>query len=595
MKPNNEVEHEEFFLMQESQEAIAGEEEKTTELVKKEEPESKENRKQSEEMADAAMEQCRLFHTPDQQAFAVVDKEGHQETWAIRSRTFDLWLRTEAYKVARKIPSAQAVRDATRLIEGQALINSPVQQVHIRLAQYEEDIYLDLADPFWEQIRVTKDEFQQVPARHSPVRFMRTPAMLPLPYPEPGAGLSTLREFLNVESDGDLVLIISWLIGAMRPDGPFPILMLQGEQGTAKSFTSKLLRSLIDPLELESRGLPKSERDLAITATKTWVLSFDNLSHLEGWLSDALCRVATGGGLATRTLYTDNSETIFRFKRPLIMNGISDIATRHDLADRSLIISLPVIPEERRKSEKRIWESWLKVRPQMLAALCKAVSTGLQNIGQVRLERSPRMADFAEWVTAVEPSLPWEEGRFLKEYALNREYLVEVGLESDEVGSTILQFMKGRNEWTGTPTDLLRDLNGIVPKGIQRRKFWPKRPNTLSNRLIHVAPVLRKKGIEVERSKSGKRNITITKVSKTTDSTDLTVQSADTMEKFGGRRMMSEVRTMAVPHVPRRRDPPIPRWADDRDDAVDRKQSSPESNDPAESKASESAWEEGEL
>ena len=594
MKPNNKAEQEGFLLMQENQEAITGEEEKTTELVEKEEPENKESRKQSEQMADAAMEQCRLFHTPDHQAFAVIEKDGHQETWAIRSRTFDLWLRVEAYKATGKIPSAQAVRDAMRLIEGQALINSPVQQVHVRLAKYEEDIYLDLADPFWEQIRVTKDEIQLVPARESPVRFMRTQAMLPLPYPAPGDGLSTLREFLNVESDGDLVLIISWLIGAMRPDGPFPILMLQGEQGTAKSTTARLLSSLIDPSELGSRSLPKSERDLAITATKAWVLSFDNLSHLEGWLSDAFCRVATGGGLATRTLYTDDSETIFRLKRPLIMNGISDIATRHDLADRSIIVNLPVIPEERRRSEREIRESWERVWPQMLAALCKAVSTGLQNIGHVKLERSPRMADFAEWVTAVEPSLPWEEGRFLKEYTMNREYLVEVGLESDEVGSTVLEFMKGRKEWTGTPTDLLKELNGIIPKGTQRRKFWPKRPNTLSNRLLQVAPVLRKKGIEIERSKSGKRNITITKVSKTTDSTDLTVQSADTMEKFGG-RTRDDVRTMAIPHLPRRSDPPIPRWADDRDDAVDRKQSSPESNDPTDPKASEAGWEKGEL
>ena len=579
--------------MTENEVAACAEEQEKLEVVENKEPQTEDSETQPGELAYAAMEQCRFFHTPDHVAFAIIEREGHQETWPIRSRAFDLWLRFQAYKAEGKIPSAQAIRDITRLLEGQALIDSEVQAIHIRLAQHDGDIYLDLANPSWQQIRITKDGYQVVPAKDSPVRFMRTEAMLALPYPEPGEPLGALREFLNIEHEGDLVLIVSWLIGAMKEEGPFPILMLQGEQGTAKSFTSKILLSLIDPLALESRGLPKSERDLAITATKAWVLSFDNLSHLEGWLSDALCRVATGGGLATRTLYTDSSETIFRFKRPLIMNGISDIATRHDLADRSLIISLPVIPEERRKSERQIWESWLKVRPQILGALCGAVSVGLQNIGQVKLERSPRMADFAEWVVAAEPSLPWEQGRFLREYAMNREYLMEVGLESDEVGSAMLQFMQRRNKWSGTPTELLRQLNRIVSKNIQRRNYWPKRPNTLSSRLVRVAPVLRKKGIEIERSKSGVRSITITRIAKTTDLIVPIVQELETTGKSPGRK--KDAGAFPVPYVPSAGMAPEPRIMGDQGDAGDQKETSRESNDAAEEEVLKAAWEKGEL
>jgi putative DNA primase/helicase len=581
--------------MEERQQAICNEEEKAMELAEKEEPETKKTRTQSEELANAAMGQCRSFRTPDHLAFAVIDKDGHQETWAIESQDFDRWLRLQAYKAIGKIPSAQAIRDTKRLLEAEALFNSPVQPVHIRFAQYGEEIYMDLTNDRWEQIRVTKKGYQIVPAKESPVRFTRTAPMLPLPYPVTGEPLIALRHFLNIEHEGDLVLIVSWLIGAMRPEGPFPILMLQGEQGTAKSSTVRLLCSLIDPSALRLRSLPKSERDLAISAIKAWVLSFDNLSHLEGWLSDAFCRVATGGGLATRTLYTDDSETIFRLKRPLIMNGISDIATRHDLADRSLIINLPVIPEEKRRSEREIRESWTKVRPQILAALCEAVSTGLRNIGEVKLERSPRMADFAEWVTAAEPSLPWEKGTFLNEYALNREYLVEVGLESDEVGSSVLQFMKGRKEWTGTPTDLLKKLNEVVSKGIQRRNYWPKRPNTLSNRLIQVAPVLRRKGIEVERSKSGKRNIRITKVAKMTDLIVPTVQVHEHVRKSGVRIATGNEQDRANPYGSHRSDPPVPRRADDQGDAVGQSGDRAESTHSAEPKTVEAGWEKGEL
>lgn len=570
--------------MNERQLAICDEEQKAIEIIQNEEPESKETGTQSEKLADVAIEQCSFFKTLDHIAFAVIDKGDHQETWAVKSHDFDLWLRLEAFKATGKVPGAQAIRDTKRLLEGQALIDSPTQQAHIRFAQHEEGIYVDLANPNWEQIRVTRDGYRIVSSKESPVRFIRTPAMLSLPYPDPGDSLSTLRNFLNLEHEGDLVLIVSWLIGAMRENGPFPILMLQGEQGTAKSFTAKLLCSLIDPSALESRGLPKSERDLAISASKSWLLSFDNLSHLEQWLSDALCRVATGGGLANRTLYTDDSETIFRFKRPQIMNGISDIATRHDLVDRSLIINLPVIPEERRRSERQIWESWMKVRPQILAALLIAVSTALRNIGQVKLERSPRMADFAEWVTAAESSLPWEEGTFLKEYALNREYLVDVGLESDEVGSSVMQLMKARNVWSGTPTDLLKKLNRIVSKSIQRRKYWPKRPNTLSNRLMQVAPVLRKKGIDVERSKSGKRKTTITKIQKTKGLTGLIVQEPKSIRESGGRIEKDHVGIMDHYFAPIK-DKPVLMRVDDQGDAISGKDSHLEANASAEAKA----------
>src|SRR5437868_13535290 len=94
-------------------------------------------------------------------------------------------------------------------------------------------------------------------------------------------------------------------IAAFRPTGPYPILMLQGEQGTAKSTTTRILRSLIDPNVSPLRTVPRNERDLMIAATNSWAQCFDNLSHIPLWFADALCRLATGGGFATRKLRTD--------------------------------------------------------------------------------------------------------------------------------------------------------------------------------------------------------------------------------------------------------------------------------------------------
>ena len=83
-----------------------------------------------------------------------------------------------------------------------------------------------------------------------------------------------------------------------------------------------------------------------ITATNGWCLAFDNLSHLQDWQSDALCRISTGGGWAGRALYTDQDETILDVMRPIALNGIEEVVTRNDLLDRSPIVYLPEHPAE---------------------------------------------------------------------------------------------------------------------------------------------------------------------------------------------------------------------------------------------------------
>ena len=504
-------------------------------IQKEEEEFSNTDDLESRPLFEIAKEKCSLFRNPEFETFGLIDMEGHLENWAIKSKHFSFWLSLLYYKNAGEIPKATTIRETVRQFEGEAYLNSPVEMVHIRYAWFSNEIYIDLANDRWEQIRITKDGCSIISSSESPVRFIRAPGMLALPHPVFGESLTPLWDFLNINHPGDRVLIVSWLIGAMRPGGPFPILILQGEQGTAKSTTARILCSLIDPSIITSRSLPRSERDLAISANKSWVLNFDNLSGLSPWLSDAFCRVSTGGGLATRTLFTDDSEKLFRLKRPLILNGISDIATRHDLADRALIVSLPPIPEDKRRSEREILRSWSHASGGVLGALCDAVSTALRNIGGVKLEKVPRMADFAEWVTAAEPALPWEKGTCLKEYISNRECLVDIALEADPVGAAVMELMGKSGEWSGTPTDLLNALNKIVPKVLQRRNTWPKRPNTLSNRLNQVAPALRKKGIEFERSRSGQRRITITKTAKRTDEIVHPVQLADIDRHSAGR------------------------------------------------------------
>ena len=163
-------------------------------------------------------------------------------------------------------------------------------------------------------------------------------------------------------------------------------------------------------------------------------------------------------------------------------------------------------------TERELWQAWEIEAPGILGAICDAISTALGNIDNVKVQNLPRMADPAKWIIAAEPDLPWENGTFLKEYNHNRERLVDMTLEADPVAPIVVEFFQKHGDWSGTPTELLNALDEIVPKTLRNRKIWPKRANTLSNKLRQAAPSLRKRGIEIERSKSGQRNITIRKV-----------------------------------------------------------------------------------
>jgi hypothetical protein len=274
------------------------------------------------------------------------------------------------------------------------------------------------------------------------------------------------------------------------------------------------MRALIDPNTAPLRALPREDRDLFIGASNGHLLSFDNVSSLPNWISDTLCRLATGGGFAVRQLYTDQDEVLFDAMRPVLLNGIEEIVARPDLADRAVFLTLDAIPEEQRRSEQDLWAAFERDRPLILGALLDAVVHGLNKLPHVRLHRLPRMADFACWATACEPAM-WPAGTFGAAYDKNRDDAVAAVIEGDVVASAVRTFMQMRTEWTGTATELLGALRVVVGDIQLRSKAWPASPRALAGTLRRLAATLRKTGIVIEfmrQANTGSRTITLTVV-----------------------------------------------------------------------------------
>jgi hypothetical protein len=462
--------------------------------AKADDPDVDESKKESQATAivrlvtDAGAE---LWHTPDGDGYLTIMAADHREHWPLASRGARDYLTRLYYIAAGRAPHATALQDAIATLGGIARFDGPEHLVSVRVGEHGGAIYLDLADATWRVVEITREGWRVT--ADAPIRFRRPRGVLPLPAPEPGGSITTLKHLLNVVIHDDLILIVGWLLAALRPRGPYPVLVLTGEQGAAKSTTARVLRQLVDPSVSDLRAEPREVRDIMIAATSGYVVALDNISRLQPWLSDALCRLSTGGGFSTRQLYTDGDEIIFDAMRPAILTGISTIATRGDLVDRAIVVTLPPVPDDRRRTEADLWAECEAVRPQLLGALLDAVAAALRRLDEVHLDHLPRMADFALWVVAAESACPWLPGAFLAAYASNRQGAVEVVLDGDVLADVV----RALGTWQGTASELFAELNRRAPDDLKRRKDWFSRPRQVADALRRLAPALRRVGIDV--------------------------------------------------------------------------------------------------
>lgn len=442
-----------------------------------------------------------LFHTPSGWAGADVEVKGHRETWSLRSNGFRRWLIEQFFRAEGTAPRPEAISTVLDALEAMAHFDNPEYEVFVRVGTQGTRIYLDLCDEQWRAVEVDASGWRVV--TRPPIRFRRTPGMRPLRTPESGGSVEELRSFLNVRSQDDFVLVVAWLLAGLRGRGPYPLLVLAGEQGSAKSTFCGVLRALIDPNTAPLRALPREERDVFIAATNAHVLAFDNVSNLQPWLSDTLCRLSTGGAFAARQLYTDQEEVLFNAVRPIILNGIEEMVTRPDLADRSIFLTLNAIPETRRKPEADLLAAFDAKRGQLLGALLDGLVEGLRRVEHVSLPGYPRMADFARWATACEPAF-WPAGSFQAAYGGNRNDAVESVLEADPVAQAIRLMMSATTEWSGTASELLAECGMAVDERVRQAKSWPGSPKALADRLRRLATFLRKVGVDIAFTREGK-------------------------------------------------------------------------------------------
>jgi hypothetical protein len=287
--------------------------------------------KEQDVLIELGLKRATYFCSPDA-AFADVVIAGRRHTWPLSGPAFHDWLLHEYFIEKKKAPTLGAMKTAISTLSAHAKFDGARHDVYLRAAKVAGKIYIDIGDAEWNTIEIDAGGWRIIP--EAPVRFRRTQGMLALPMPARGGSIVQLQPLVNLTGDG-FVLYIHWILDALHPGRPHPVLYLAGEEGSAKSTAAKIARSLIDPNEVLLRNLPTTVRDLFVGAYGSHAIAFDNVSAIPPAISDALCQIATGSGFGTRRLFTDTAQTLISGHRPIIMNGLANAINRSDLADRA--------------------------------------------------------------------------------------------------------------------------------------------------------------------------------------------------------------------------------------------------------------------
>lgn len=448
-----------------------------------------------------------LWKTEDEELVASIANCTRVDHFLIESREMKrlLW-KTYFDKTGRPL-STETIDQTIWHLGSKAYYSKKTRKFPIRVGGDADRVFYDLKTD--ETVLIVEvDRFGWQVREMSKEPFRRLKSLRPNATPVGGGSLDLFRELLNVPNDDDWILLVAWMACSIRPIHPYPVLILEGEQGSAKSTTARLIKLLIDPHVTPLRKEPKESRDLAIAAKNCWLMAFDNISKLQTWLSDGLCTLSTEGGFATRKLQTDDEEVYFSAARPILLNGIVDVATRGDLLSRTILLHLPAIPAEKRLEESWIWKEFELRKPRILGALFDALSAGMRCLDQVQAHGFSRSPDFERWGQAVWLGLKGSPERFVEAYKTRQQDAQAAAIESNPVAVAVKEFMDHYplNSWEGTVAQLKYEIGRVSSES-----SLPKTERGLSASLVRSIPSLRLFGIEIDRGKvrDGRRLVSI--------------------------------------------------------------------------------------
>jgi hypothetical protein len=469
-----------------------------------------------------------LFHDEQKDGYISLEINGHQEIWSCKSKAIKRWLASEVYRTQKKAPGSEVIKSILAVLEGKSRFEGEEVELQNRVAWKNDELYYDLTNKEWQAIKINKKGWEIV--EKPPILFKRYSHNKAQIMPSKNGDINLFLNYINVANPEHRLLLLVFLVSCFVPGIPHVMLTIFGAQGSSKSTLSRLARLLVDPSLIEVASFPHGQKELIQALAHHYFLFFDNVSFISEEQSDILCKAITGGGHTKRELYSDDDDVIYNFMRCIGINGINLVATRPDLLERSLLLELERIESSERKTEKELYQNFKRDLPSILGGVFDTLVKALEIQSTIKSNSYHRMADWEVLGCAISEALGYTKEEFLNAYQNNMNRQTEMLLNENIVATVIVTFMEDKNEWKGTPTQLLERLSSdaILSNVDTREKNWPRGANILSRRLNELSTPLKQMGYWVTISTSGtERYIHIQKTAKKEPTQLLLTESTD--------------------------------------------------------------------
>lgn len=432
-----------------------------------------------------------------------VQERGQDRTLKINSQELDNYLvktfRNLGFKWGANKNLITRLKDEMNAL---AILEDKKEEIHIRVAGGPKGVFIDRGIKSKEIIQISPGSVPQIITKCN-FKFVRPAKQRELPQPIfTDFDFNYFKSLFNFSYENDALLLLAFILKSLTPNsGPCPILILEGPQGSGKTTATTIIGKIIDPTEPSLFAPPKTEEDIKIQANSSWLLTYDNLSYLNGNLTDAFCRVSTGGGMSSRKLYTDDEEIVYSIQRPVVFNGIEELGERPDFLDRGIILHTKVISEKSRKFSDSIWDPFDRGYPSLLGGVYNLLSEVLLILPTIEASNLPRMADYAKFGIALEKALSLPEGTFMNTYNVHNSEKLNKLFDSDPMCIFIEYAIDsgcfhGDKCFIGTASELMEHIDMFCKKFGISRGSMPQNPKTLKGRMARIKPVLSAIGIE---------------------------------------------------------------------------------------------------
>jgi hypothetical protein len=427
------------------------------------------------------------FTSSDGQAFVRLDEpfSGGFYILPVRSPAYRHWFFFHFFAEYDSLPTSHAFNSVLNHLEAQAHYAEDNQCLDVwrRVGARGSDpipreILLDLADSARQFVTISAERWHVSPGDNALFQTSRSTVPLPAPVPsDPGPPLAVLRSCLNLPDRAAWIRCLAWLLSALHPYGPFPFLILQGPPASGKTFTARLLRSLIDPNTSPLTPMPLTVHDLLAVARQNWVLAFDHVSALASQLTDALCRLSTGLGASLREIRFEPEPILQSYRRPVLFTANPRWSPPPELAERALTVCLPPLPPASRQPETQLLDTLSRFLPAILGSLCSAVSTALRRLPDLPLT-SGRLPDAFAWILAASQALVCPGEECFTEDEIREAFAAPAPRPVEEAVPLLL---RRQPHWSGTASQLFELLSPLANCCS---------PKVLSDQLREAAPAL---------------------------------------------------------------------------------------------------------